>query len=810
MDLTLAIMKALDGEALLFVGAGFSLGAINLQGKPFRRGVEFARHLAQGSGLPPESSLEDSAEAFAQTHGEDRLIRELQNDFTAKTVALFHRGIAAVPWKRIYTTNYDNVLETAFRLEGKRLTAVTLSEDIYSIPKDDTACIHFNGFVDTLDRQKLWTELKLTESSYITASIAETSWAMLFRQDLKLAKAVFFVGYSLYDLDIKRIINESVLMKDKSFFYLGHSPPQDARRRASRFGTVIDASAEDFVAAVRHVAGKYTPTKDPALSLLSVREHSLPAPTSRVSDRAVLDLLELGKVSSDLIVESLRSGQKYFLERSSTQGVFEAIDRGQRVFVVCSDLGNGKTMFLEGLRIRALEQGYRVFSVEADSRGTDAEIEMVAKLGGNVLLTIDGYQDWLDEIRLFCTSASDRAVLVLAARNAVHDVLLDELTELAGLEFVPEIPLDILDLREKQWLSETLNTYGLWGELAGRKPRQKIRFLSEECRGQWHAVLLKLLDSPDIGKRLRAVGKRLSEKGANYLELLSVFILTVLNHIPTMDVLVDIWGTDRLGGTRFRRDPLIKELLDFSSGAVQVRSPVAGEYLIRNSADAPSLVSVLITMAERVAEGARFDRRYTSMFRSLVRFSSLQLLLPEEGRRNAVIRYYEAIKNLYGCKDHPLFWLQYAIASLVTNELTRAKRYFDTAYSLARSHGWDTFHIDNHFARFLLVQAVQELPVTEALENFRLAKSIINRQIRRERMHYPYRVAISYADFVDRFGTLFSPPQTEEISEAARTVLEKIKVLPEGRRQHRNVRECERSMEYVLTRCKELATAVRD
>ena len=176
----------------------------------------------------------------------------------------------------------------AFRLEGKRLTAVTLSEDIYSIPKDHAVCIHFNGFVDTLDRQKLWTELKLTETSYITASIADTSWAMLFRQDLKLARAVFFVGYSLYDLDIKRIINESVSMKDKSFFYLGQSPPEASRRRASRFGTIIQASAQDFVTAVRHVAGKYTPTKDPALNGIDIRPNILLLKYLRQSHGAVV------------------------------------------------------------------------------------------------------------------------------------------------------------------------------------------------------------------------------------------------------------------------------------------------------------------------------------------------------------------------------------------------------------------------------------------------------------------------------------------------------------------------------------------
>ena len=77
--------------------------------------------------------------------------------------------------------------------------------------------MHLNGFIDRLDRNTIGSEFKLTESSYLTASLIDSEWIMVFRNDLKLARAVFFVGYSLYDLDIKRILNESPHLR-KTFF----------------------------------------------------------------------------------------------------------------------------------------------------------------------------------------------------------------------------------------------------------------------------------------------------------------------------------------------------------------------------------------------------------------------------------------------------------------------------------------------------------------------------------------------------------------------------------------------------------------
>jgi hypothetical protein len=204
MDLSTGIQQILDGDAVLFVGAGFSLEAVNIRNKQLMRGSEIAGHFTSLVGLPHGTGLEDAAEAYSEDFGVDALMQEVQEEFTVKDVCPHHRYIAALPWNPVYTTNYDNVFEVASRLERQRLTPVTMGDDIYRMPKDHRICVHFNGYVDRLDRTKILDELKLTDSSYVTAAVSDSQWAMLFRQDIRIASAVFFVGYSLYDIDIKR------------------------------------------------------------------------------------------------------------------------------------------------------------------------------------------------------------------------------------------------------------------------------------------------------------------------------------------------------------------------------------------------------------------------------------------------------------------------------------------------------------------------------------------------------------------------------------------------------------------------------
>ena len=166
MELEEGIGKLLDGDAIMFAGAGCSAGATNLRDKPLFQGSDLAKYFAEKTGLTDgELSLEDATEAFLEKYGESALIREIKNEFTTKVLADYHIQLGSFPWKRIYTTNYDDVLEEAYKENPKLLIPITASDDPFKTPRGQTPCIHLNGFVHKLDTGNIGTGLNLPKQA---------------------------------------------------------------------------------------------------------------------------------------------------------------------------------------------------------------------------------------------------------------------------------------------------------------------------------------------------------------------------------------------------------------------------------------------------------------------------------------------------------------------------------------------------------------------------------------------------------------------------------------------------------------------
>ncbi len=440
MDFEAALEHAINGEAILFAGAGFSVGAKNLNNQPLKTGGMLAEYFADATDLPADSRLEDAAEAFVELHGDDRLIEVLHNEFTVRNVAGYHLELAKIPWKRIYTTNYDNVLETAFKSVGKALISVSLSDNIRNLPKENPLCVHLNGCVTRLDRETIRSEIKLTDTSYLTATVADSPWAAFFRQDLRLARAVFFVGYSLADLDIKRIVFDNEDLRLKTLFFLGREPRVTTTRLARRFGTTINQmDTESLASTFAKKQESYKPTEPPKLVHYCYEKLEIADVDSQFSDDRFIDLFVLGDVETEFVRRSIYRDLPYYLERTKMDRLTELLRSEVRAIMVHSDLGNGKTLFLEGLKYRALEQGYEVYSLIDRSEDICRETEQILRQNTRTLLVVENYYDWFDVLDYISMNWGQNTKLVLSARSAIHDVTIERLHRSLEISDIPEM-----------------------------------------------------------------------------------------------------------------------------------------------------------------------------------------------------------------------------------------------------------------------------------------------------------------------------------------------------------------------------------
>ncbi len=147
-----------------------------------------------------------------------------------------HRLIVELNFPIIYTTNYDTWIERAYKHYGRNYVKVAHVGDLTKVEPGLVQIVKFHGdFEDDAS-------IVLTESSYFNRLDFESPLDIKLRADL-LGKSVFFVGYSLSDINIRYMLYklhrqwESSSYSDarpKSFIFLARPNPVQERVLSSR------------------------------------------------------------------------------------------------------------------------------------------------------------------------------------------------------------------------------------------------------------------------------------------------------------------------------------------------------------------------------------------------------------------------------------------------------------------------------------------------------------------------------------------------------------------------------------------------
>ena len=274
------------------------------------------------------------------------LLQKLRNWYVAKDVTKSQREIAKLPWQCVYTTNYDDVFERSCSEIGKAVVSYAGGEPIGRTAKDGLTCVHLNGFVRSATEDGLAREIKLTATSYSDQAMTD-EWAARFRFDLHAAQAIFFVGYSLADLDLRRLLFEEEL-KDKSFFVLGKDPSLADAHRASLFGLLVAKGVDAFADEVRSFARSYSAPPDVEPISHCIKPYAPSQTAEPLQDRFLFELVLSEKLSRSEYVPQAYLGQvPYCGVRTAVQLFAQTMAPGIGVVYYHSALGNGKTIAME-------------------------------------------------------------------------------------------------------------------------------------------------------------------------------------------------------------------------------------------------------------------------------------------------------------------------------------------------------------------------------------------------------------------------------------------------------------------------------
>ncbi|WP_198155217.1 hypothetical protein, partial [Candidatus Burkholderia verschuerenii] len=147
VDIPSLVETIAGGRAILFVGSGFARNAIALDGTAFPTAQILANKIGKLGSFDPDNDLRYASEKYLRMNSGEQLVAMLLDAFSVKEVLPHQTVIATTPWQRIYTTNYDLVIEEAAKSAGLRIEPADLDDSPGDYLAKTPTCVHLNGSI---------------------------------------------------------------------------------------------------------------------------------------------------------------------------------------------------------------------------------------------------------------------------------------------------------------------------------------------------------------------------------------------------------------------------------------------------------------------------------------------------------------------------------------------------------------------------------------------------------------------------------------------------------------------------------------
>lgn len=247
-----------SGDIALFLGAGFSMGAIgsyidkdNNKNIPLPNVKELKNILSKE--LLYDDSTEESLKEICEECQEDnreRYSQLMSRLFNAKMIQDFHKEYALIDWKAIYTTNVDNVIELAYASVNKELCCIYTKSPI---SYNSQSVKYFKLHGDALHAPDAIT---FSVTDYVVSGSSNNDYRFENLSFALKTENFIFIGTSLtdeWDFDIKCQQSNIYKVANKTYFILPEYNSHVIKKIKRRFNNVvfIQETAESFILKVK-------------------------------------------------------------------------------------------------------------------------------------------------------------------------------------------------------------------------------------------------------------------------------------------------------------------------------------------------------------------------------------------------------------------------------------------------------------------------------------------------------------------------------------------------------------------------------
>lgn len=759
-------INILQGNAILFVGAGFSYENRNIYGKKIPSSSELTKALHNECGLSDSDSsynLSVISEYFIENFGKSKLIDFLKENFIVNNAEEWQKKLVELPWYRIYTTNYDNVLETASNQVSLHRKPIDIGKNPSLIRDLEHSVVHLNGFIDEIDETNIESSTKLTNISYSDTQFINGPWYTEILDSFNYAKSIIFIGFSMsHDLDLRRLVTSQELLREKIVYINGKLDPIESNL-LSKYGNIIGMTGKQFTDKLIIEKGNFIPTDDDEIRTFSFIKCKNNCQHISVNNHDVSDFFITGNFDENKLFYNYKL-ENYCIYREKIDTIINNLHKFN-LFTVLSYLGNGKTIFLKLLERELMEKNYTVFKYTNNKSKIYDDIQKLNNIKeDNCVILIDDYYSIRDSFKYFTYLDNKKFTLVITGRTALNDNNIDSFKNCLNLEdeMVCTINIDSLCESELRQISHIIDYNNLWGTWAGKSKKEKNNYISKMSKKGLGTLIFDLMKSQNILNKYFDVYTNLDKTSKQIVQTLLISNILGTN-LSAQDILL-LTGNSVINDS-VRDNVNIREFIDISRDKLLFKSSLASRELIKFESNRTELVELLDTILKNAIKFDLNDK-YMYLKRQLISFSNFTILnevTSEEELNNLAVKYYEKIQNYSFTKENQFFWLQFGIQRLHEKKYELADKYFDNALSYAKKSGMkDFYQINAQKARGIVESTILKVKNTkEALEKMNQAHKLLMADLKHPKNNKSYQLSqgILYRDFYNRFKSEFKDNQ---------------------------------------------------
>ncbi len=810
------IHRIASGNAILFVGAGFSKIATNVNGDDgIPTASELANTIGELGGFDGDGDLKYAADYFLseictrKPELKKVLIAKLKDIFTISKPHNVHVDIMRIDWKRVYTTNYDDLIEMSARQNSRRIESRDIDASTEFFP-NDRFCVHINGCIQNLNEEYINSKFKLSHSSYVAPDeFLNSNWNYIFKKDLETSSAIVFVGYSLYDIDIEKILYANPEFKQKTYFITAPLDPSKKTDKQdyilSKYGKVLKVGVEKFANAIvdnidiiNNAQQEFTTE---AFDKYAISDTS----PAMIKDSEIEAFLKYGQITKERIDFGMTSTQLplYLVKRTKVESICEALATSSMICVT-SELGNGKSIFLAEMAVALVLKGFNVYTLKNIAGDYITDIDKMMKSEMSFVLIIDSYSNCLDLIKYILATKPSNIKLLLSERTMNHHSII---SELGGALQTRDFNIDFLEPDEISSLAKILEHTSLWGKYGQYTNTKKYEHIEFECKKQMSFVLIDILNSVQIKNEISKLLSDVFKDGIVKFNIFIICILDVMNIPITLSLISELSNSD-VAISKFSNSNQLRQLfqLNHFEQSFDTKSSIYSRYLLNEHFEPQYIIEksllILSELDKRFVQTKSLDNIRNEVRINLFRFKFIEQMLPIKDKAGMLVNYFESIKNkLPFHLNNPQYWLQYGMAHIALKNYEKAERCLQSAYDKAKFRAdYDVHKINNQKARLnLKIASLVSTNILEAMKLFIEADDLLNKH---ENDVYKFKIILDYKDFFDSRRNSLSQEQKKTINKASEKKLKDLDTLRSNDinnfKQEIVFADCEAQLKYIL------------